>query len=63
MESIQKRLTKLIRRVKDYSYKERLEKIELATLLERRMGGGLIVAFKIINEFPNYSEYFFKTSP
>ena len=45
MEAIQKRITKLIKS-KDYCYKERLEELGLTTLLERRMSGDLIEAFK-----------------
>ena len=36
LDGIQKRVTKIIKRVKDYSYKERLEKLGLTTLIERR---------------------------
>ena len=31
LESIQRRVTKIIKRVKDYSYRERLEKLGLTT--------------------------------
>ena len=44
-----KRVTKLIKRVKYYSYRERLEKLGSTTLLERRMRGDLIDIFNIIN--------------
>ena len=42
---IKRRVTKLIKKVKDYSYRVRWEN----TLLERRMKGDLIETFKIIN--------------
>ena len=56
-------MTKLIRRVKDYSYRERLEELGLITLLERRMRGYLIENFKIINVISNYDRHFFNISP
>ena len=41
-------MTKLIKGVKYYSYSERLEKLELTTLQERKMRGDLIETFKIM---------------
>ena len=35
-------------KLKDYSYWERLEKLGISTLLERRMGGDLIETYKIM---------------
>ena len=58
LEGIQRRVTKLIKRVKDYSYIERLEKLGLTTFLERRMGSDLIDTFKIINGISNYQRNF-----
>ena len=49
LEGIQRRMRK-----QGYSYWERLEKLRLATLLERRMKGDLIENFKIINGISNY---------
>ena len=60
MKGIQRRVTKIIK--KYYSYRERLEKLGLTTLLERRMRGDLIKTFKIINGISNYSRYFFNIS-
>ena len=51
------------KKIKVYSYKKRLEKIELTTLLERRMRGDPTEIFKIINGISNYSRYFFSISP
>ena len=51
------RVTKIIKRVKDYSYKERLKKLRLTTLLERRIRGDLIETFKIM-EFLIYGRHF-----
>ena len=45
MEGIQKRVTKLLKRVKDYSYCERLDKLGLTALRERWMGGNLKETF------------------
>ena len=36
---MQRRMTKIIKTVNDYSYKKRLEKLRLTNLLERRMSG------------------------
>ena len=36
------------KKVKDYSYRERLERLGLTTLLERRIRGDLIETFKMI---------------
>ena len=41
-------MTKSIKRVKDYSYREWLEELELTTLLEECVRGDLIEAFKIV---------------
>ena len=45
---MQRRERKIIKRIKDFSYWERLEKIGLTTLLERRMRDDLIEIFKIM---------------
>ena len=42
-------VTKLIKRVKDYSYREKLEKLGLTNLQERR-----VETFKIIDGISNY---------
>ena len=47
------------KRVKDYSYRERLEKLGLTTLLER-MKSDLNEIFKIINEISNNGRHFLK---
>ena len=57
LKDIRKRVIKVIKRVKDYSYWERLEKIGLPTFLERRTRSDLIVTFKIINRISNYHIY------
>ena len=44
------------------SYRERLEKLNLTTLLERRMRGDLIETYKILNNFTNYEQGWFLQS-
>ena len=41
-------MTKLIKRVKDYSFMERLQKLGLKTLLERKERCDLIKTFRIM---------------
>ena len=50
----------MIKRVKHYCYRERLEKLGLTTLLERRIRGDLIETFKIIYGVSNYNGHFFQ---
>ena len=38
------------------TYKQRLEKLNMTTLLERRMRGDLIETFKILNNLNNYGQ-------
>ena len=57
------RVTKIIKKVKDYSYWEILEKLVFTTLLERKMRSDLIKAFKITKEISNYGRNFFNISP
>ena len=45
LKDIQKRVRKIIKRVKDYIYRERLYKLGLTTLLERRMRSDLMESF------------------
>ena len=63
LEGIQRRVTKIIKRLKDYSYKERLKKCESINLLEIRIRGDLTEAFKIITEISNYGRHLFNFSP
>ena len=52
----QRRVTKIIKWVKDY--KEKLEQWGLTTLLERRMRSNLTETLKIINGISNYGRDF-----
>ena len=45
---IQRSGTKIIKRVKDYSYSERLEKLGFTILLERKMRGGPTETFQLM---------------
>ena len=62
IESIQRQVTKIIVGCEDLSYRERLEKLKLTTLLERRMRGDLIETFKILNGLTDYGESWFNVS-
>ena len=48
LESIQRRVTTLSKAVKDYSYREKLEKLRLSTLLEIKMKEDRIETFQIM---------------
>ena len=62
MEGLQRRLTKIIKGVKDFSYRKRLEKIGLTRLLERKVKGDLIETLKIVDGVFNYGGQFFTIS-
>ena len=51
-------MTKIKDKVKDYSYRERWEKLGLTTL-KRKMKDDLLKTFKIINGIFNYGRHFF----
>ena len=44
------------------SYRQKLPRLRLTTLLERRMRGDVIETFKIINGFVNYGHNMFGTN-
>ena len=62
IESVQREVTKVIAGLEDLSYKERLDELNLTTLLERRLRGDLIEAFKILNGFTDYGHGWFNVS-
>ena len=62
IEAVQRTFTRVIEGMADLNYKQRLEKLNMTTLLERRMRGDLIETFKILNGFNNYGSTFFKQS-
>ena len=51
IENVQRRATKLVPKLKDRSYSERLKKLNLPTLLYRRIRGDMIETFKILNTY------------
>ena len=58
LEGIQRTFTRMIDGMDDLSYKERLNKLGLTTLLERRMRGDLIETYKILNGHNKYGTDF-----
>jgi hypothetical protein len=62
LENCQRRFTKRIEDLEHLSYKERLLRLGLTTLLERRARGDLIETFKIIKGIVNYGAGFFRYS-
>jgi hypothetical protein len=49
MEGVQRRATKLVPSMRNYSYEERLKFFNLTTLETRRIRGDLIQVFTILN--------------
>ena len=62
IEAVQREVTKIISGLENFSYKERLDSLKLTTLLERRMRGDLIEAYKILNGFADYGKNWFNIS-
>ena len=62
IENVQRQLTRSIEGVGLLSYKNRLEKLGLTTLLERRLRGDLIETFRIVAGIADYGGTFFRTS-
>ena len=60
VERVQRRVTKMIPNLRNKSYEERLEELNLFTLSHRRLRGDLIQVFKIIKGIDNMdcSKYF-----
>ena len=59
LEKIQRRATKLIPELRDLTYEERLKECGLTTLETRRLRGGQIEVFKILNGYENIDSNFF----
>ena len=57
IENVQRRATKLIHKIKDLPYKERLEYLKLPSLKYRRTQGDLIQVYKLFKS-NNYSKFF-----
>ena len=62
IEAVQRTFTRVINGMENLSYKQRLEKLNMTTLFERRMRGDMIETFKILNGFSNYGNQFFNQS-
>ena len=60
LENCQRKFTKSIRILEDLSYRDRLIKLGLTTLLERRARGDLIEIFKIESGFVAYGQHVFR---
>ena len=60
LENCQRKFTKSIRGLDDLSYRDRLIKLGLTTLLERRARGDLIEIFKIESGFVAYGQHMFR---
>ena len=59
LEKIQMRATKLIPGLRDLRYEERLKKCGLTTLETRRLRGGQIEVFKVLNGYENIDSNIF----
>ena len=59
IEDCQRQFTRIIEGMGLLSYRQRLQRLRLTTLLELRMRGDLIETFKIINGFVNYGHNIF----
>ena len=62
LESVQRSFTRSIEGIGLLNYEERLQKLDLTTLLERRARGDLIEAFKILSGISSYGNKFFRLS-
>ena len=62
IENVQRNFTRSIEGLGLFTYKERLEKLGLTTLLERRARGDLIESFRINSGIADYGKSFFKPS-
>ena len=62
IEGVQRTFTRMVEGMDSLPYEERLKKLGMTTLLERRMRGDLIETFKILNGYTNYGSDFFNLS-
>ena len=59
LEKVQRRFTRLIQDIGTLPYGERLRRLNLTTLAERRLRGDLIETYKIVNGLVNYGSNLF----
>ena len=62
IERVQREFTRLIENIGLLPYRQRLNELQLTTLIERRMRGDLIETYKIINGINNYGNDLYKVS-
>ena len=55
MEKIQRRATKMIPEIRNHSYHQRIQELDLISLVQRRLQGQLIEVFKYLNRFTTAS--------
>jgi len=62
LENVQRRATKMVAGLKNLSYVQRLERLNLTTLEERRKRGDLVEMYKLLTEKENvdYQQFFRK---
>ena len=51
IETIQRRATKMISEIRNHSYHQRIQDLDLNSLVQRRLRGQLIEVFKYLNRF------------
>ena len=59
LDKVQRRTTKLVWGLKELSYEERLERLKLFSLEERRLGGDVTQTFKLLTGKENVDHDFF----
>ena len=62
IEEVQRNFTRQINGLGSLTYKQRLEKLDLTTLLERRARGDLIETYKILSGMTSYGQNMFRVS-
>ena len=62
IEEVQRNFTRQMNGLGSLSYKQRLEKLDLTTLLERRARGDLIETYKILSGKTSYGQNLFRVS-
>ena len=64
IEKVQRRATKMLPSLRDFSYEDRLKQMKLPSLKHRRQRGDLIQVYKIFNDIDDIApELFFTVSP